>query len=1145
MANTFQKTVLFKPSSLHKLQAGSTKINNITINGNKDDTQEEATTINTGSFRYDPSGFPLKNTQQLNVDWSKWEKHTFFNSAQVKVQTAFDKVINGFPFDGTKSEFIKYADSLSGFDKHILDSFPNNKGCLHFDSTNSLEVSDTQGTGVAKGKNGATGAHVLNFSFKPFTIEHYLFLPAQTNNNQIILQRLSGSTKGITLAVSQSASTNSAELYSFLTNELAVLSSSVIIQKNKFNHIATVYDRNDTGKLLMYVDGILVSSSSTAAKFDEFNFQDEIVTIGSGSLHSVKSLEFTPQTQLSGALDELRWFHERRSDVQIRNFKDKNIFSSKNKKLKMYFRFNEPSGSFGSATNPGNKNLVLDYSGNGLHTKILNFNMQQRNTGSLPTALVSEVASDSPILFPSYEGVTSLGLSLLESGGNYDINNPNLITRLVPKHYFLDAQEKEGFESETGDIGDNYGYGKDVPGGGKMPSSQIISSLLYIWAEQFDEIKMFIDEFGRALKVDYLSNDTISDQLLPFLARYYGLNLPNTFADASLEQLLDGQDIKLDKTKSIKGLQGIQNILWRRILTSLPEIIKSKGTRHSINVLFRNMGINPDGVFRIREFGGSRTRSISDSLERRHEIATLLDFSGSNSLLQSSYLSGTRVEPGIPNVAGAFINGASNNKNDGLFTSGSWSIESVFKLSPSQKNKQSLIRLQTTGSTFSGASNNWLVYNTIATPPNTLTSTEGSLSLFGRPTGGSSALTLKMEITGVNVYDGNKWHISFGRERNDKISSYTSSSYFLRLGRMSSSEIEEYHVTSSYFDDSGDNVLNQISGSTNAFGSFIVIGSQSLGYDSTLSAGGFLNAASDSSSRYVGFNGKISSTRFFTKALTEKETKTHIRNFKSIGVEDPKLNFNFNTTDSGSFERLRVNLSCDQPTTESNSTGEIQIFDFSQNNLHANCTGFEISKRIIKPERYDYMILSPRFETATDNNKVRVRSFQQIENIRAAGIKENSFAPLYKIPGNDQPKDDKRLAIEVSSVQALNEDIINIFATLDLLDNAIGNPELIFSREYRDLRNLRRIYFNRLDKKVSLTKFFEFFKWFDNTVGDLIEEVIPHTTRYLGTNFVVESHALERAKFTYSYDDMYTGILDRRESSVILLQQFVGTLKKF
>jgi hypothetical protein len=104
---------------------------------------------------------------------------------------------------------------------------------------------------------------------------------------------------------------------------------------------------------------------------------------------------------------------------------------------------------------------------------------------------------------------------------------------------------------------------------------------------------------------------------------------------------------------------------------------------------------------------------------------------------------------------------------------------------------------------------------------------------------------------------------------------------------------------------------------------------------------------------------------------------------------------------------------------------------------------------------------------------------------------------------------------------------------------------LVFSREYRDLRNLRRIYFNRLDKKVSLTKFFEFFKWFDNTVGDLIEEVIPHTTRYLGTNFVVESHALERAKFTYSYDDMYTGILDRRESSVILLQQFVGTLKKF
>ena len=175
---------------------------------------------------------------------------------------------------------------------------------------------------------------------------------------------------------------------------------------------------------------------------------------------------------------------------------------------------------------------------------------------------------------------------------------------------------------------------------------------------------------------------------------------------------------------------------------------------------------------------------------------------------------------------------------------------------------------------------------------------------------------------------------------------------------------------------------------------------------------------------------------------------------------------------------------------------------------------------------------------------MRIRSFERAENVRKNPM-GTSFAPLYSIPENDSAKDDRRLSIEVSSVQALNDDIINIFATLDYLDNAIGNPELVFSMEYRDLRHLRALYFNRLTEKMSLTKFFEFFRWFDSTVGDLIEEVIPSSTRYLGTNFVVESHMLERPKFTYKYSDMYVGVLDRREASVIYLQQFVGTIRKF
>ena len=141
----------------------------------------------------------------------------------------------------------------------------------------------------------------------------------------------------------------------------------------------------------------------------------------------------------------------------------------------------------------------------------------------------------------------------------------------------------------------------------------------------------------------------------------------------------------------------------------------------------------------------------------------------------------------MPLPKGTFTTaGISNEAGDGLFTSGSWSVEGVFKFEPRIDHPltQSLLRLQTTGSQASGASNNWLVFNTTATTGVLATSTTGTVVLHGRPIGGSTAKVLELQLTGVNILDGGKWHVSFGRTRNDQVPAYVSSSYFLRAGRM-------------------------------------------------------------------------------------------------------------------------------------------------------------------------------------------------------------------------------------------------------------------------------------------------------------------------------------------------------------------------
>ena len=96
---------------------------------------------------------------------------------------------------------------------------------------------------------------------------------------------------------------------------------------------------------------------------------------------------------------------------------------------------------------------------------------------------------------------------------------------------------------------------------------------------------------------------------------------------------------------------------------------------------------------------------------------------------------------------------------------------------------------------------------------------------------------------------------------------------------------------------------------------------------------------------------------------------------------------------------------------------------------------------------------------------------------------------------------------------------------------------MLFSPDYPDLDNLRTIYFNRLTDKINYTQFFQFFKWFDASIGSLLESLIPRKTKFIGTNFVIESHMLERAKFTYNHAGMYMGSSNRHSINRDLLVQ--------
>lgn len=1127
----------FSIADLANVSHGTSRV--VTLKGSDN---ADSNYLSSASFTYDSYESGLKSTQQLKVDWSKFENHTFFNSAQAKVNVAFDRIVNGYPFDGPKKELEKFLESLTGFEKWVLDSFPKNVGYLNFSSDSHISVQDYQGSLLPDLSKNKSGKAVLDPLDNPYTVEFFLHLPPESAGGQIVIQKKHTSDNvGVCMYVKSGSSASTAEIAWSIFSGSYSLITSASVSRNAFVHVAGVYDRDDSAKLRLYFNGELTATSSNSHVFDSITTYHAPLLVGSGSAFAVGDTTFTPDKTLSGSLDELRVFTTARNSEQIKKHKSRNIFAQDN--LALYFKFNEPTGSFtGDETTTGVNSIVLDSSGNGLHAYVSNFTFELRSTGSIDPPLENERLALNPVIFPGFEDVQTLNSTLLFSASNYDGDNPNLITRLVPKHYLTDGQDYQGQSTEEGALVEGY-EGDSIPGSGILGSTQLLLALLYSWAKYFDELKLFVDAFAKLHYVDYDENETSPDIFLPFALREFGVKMPNLFSDSAFAQYNDGEDVEQTYSLNETSLYSVQNQIMRRVLTNMGEIVRSKGTLHSIETFFRSIGIDPNNSFKIKERGGATRRSLDEARERRVDPMLFADFAVGG-IITSPYMSGSRTEPGIPYIQGTYdAHGVSNTPADGLWTSGSWSVEATYRfpLTSSYAETQSLARLHTTGS---ASVYNYLLANALA-----ISGTNPRLELYVRAGDDNSTIVspiLSLSLD-VDVFNGDPWYVSFGRFRNDMTGSVSKSSYFLRAGsdRMGLntffSQSTALHLDTT---SAGNNLWSTVLTAKNASGAFVQIGSASITTDPTTCN---LNDSANviDKARSTSFTGQVMGLRFWSKALESVESLEHARNPYSAGVLNPHVNYNFGTQISGTFERLRLDANMQQrDDVTSDNAGRINIFDYSQNNLHLSGSGFRASSRVIKPWVVGYNYISPNIDEAVTSEKIRVRSYDSADRIHNTPWAQTT--PVYEVPKNEEPQDDPRLSIEFSLVDALNRDMITMFATLDELDTALGAPENDFSSNYPNLEHLKEIYFNRLTGKLNFRAFFDFFRWFDSSVAYFVEHLIPRKTVYYGTNFVVESHLLERHKKQYFHYDMYLREADKpRIEDRILLQQVAGTAKRY
>jgi hypothetical protein len=443
-------------------------------------------------FRNDGYETGLKSTQQINLDYSKFENHTFFDSAVSKVNIAFDKIVNEFPFEGSKGTLIEYKQNLTGFENYVFDNFAKSLGYLTFsgsvvDEANHdgqyIQVFDQAGKNFKDFSSRKDGSNVLSPNDNSFSIQLFLNIPAQANDNQSIFHLSSNRNNGIMLSLSQSSDTDQCNIMLHVTSGSNHAFVTTPVDKGSFKHITAKYSKfgeasnfKDAGKLSIYVDAVLQATSSKKVEFDRIDLgnSSNSLLIGTGSVintPSVKNLTFLPKQTFSGSIDELRFFHEDLTEIDIDTYRTRNVFAGVNSKLALYYRFNEPFGNYAL------QNVCLDQSGNSLHTRITNYDASMRNTGSIVSPLAEELLEDNPVLYPDFAKNNNLNTRLLQSGSDYDSVNPNLITKLVPVHYLLEGNHFENINNFTGSYGSDY-RAINIPKSGQIGSGQLMMSFL-------------------------------------------------------------------------------------------------------------------------------------------------------------------------------------------------------------------------------------------------------------------------------------------------------------------------------------------------------------------------------------------------------------------------------------------------------------------------------------------------------------------------------------------------------------------------------------------------------------------------------------------------------------------------------------------
>jgi len=163
--------------------------------------------------------------------------------------------------------------------------------------------------------------------------------------------------------------------------------------------------------------------------------------------------------------------------------------------------------------------------------------------------------------------------------------------------------------------------------------NQIYQKLTSVYAEEFDNIKAYIDNLAFMHTVTYDRLEGVPDKFMYKLSRLLSFDYHDAFSDVDLF------DYFLVEDSDEKTLQDYNLELWRKMLTNIVWLYKKKGTRDALMFIFKIMGA-PDCLVSLNEFvyALNKVQVNQTELDPNSENADTSTLTSSDKISEDGYI---------------------------------------------------------------------------------------------------------------------------------------------------------------------------------------------------------------------------------------------------------------------------------------------------------------------------------------------------------------------------------------------------------------------------------------------------------------------------------------------------------------------------